>query len=378
MRRCLVCPVDGRVLALDVRTWRCPCGSPLDLSPAAGRAPDPPGAAWRWAGAVDLVGRGSWSTLTLGEGGTPLVTPDPATPELHAKLEHLMPTGSFKDRGAVVLVGLARALGARRVVADSSGNAGVAIAAYASRAGLPAEVFVPGSVSAAKLAQLRAHGATVSVVDGDRESVADAAVHAVASDAEAFYASHAWHPAFLEGTKTMALELWEQLGRRPPDEVVLPVGNGTLLLGAARGFAELAAAGLIDRPPRLIAVQAAACAPLAEAWREGLDRPAPVPTSPTLAEGIAIASPPRGSQILAAVAATGGRVLAVDEDEIATAHRRLARLGLAVEPTSAATYAGALRQLAEEPGAATVVLALCGAGWKSPPPEGSPVPRKVR
>jgi threonine synthase len=260
---------------------------------------------------------------------------------------------------------VATTLQATHLVADSSGNAGTAIAAYAARAGLRTQVFVPPGTSARKRAQMEAYGATVHTVGATRQDAADAAMAAVEENPRAFYASHVWQPAFLEGTKTFAFEIWQQLGRRAPDDLILPAGNGTLLLGAARGFAELEAAGLIPATPRLIAVQAAACAPLADAWNAGLKEPVPVTPSPTAAEGIAIAAPPRGQQILAAVAASDGRVLAVDEPAIAAAGQALADRGLYVEPTAAATYAGLVGHLAEEPGDRLVVFPLCGAGLKA-------------
>jgi threonine synthase len=373
MARALVCTEDGRQLPLSARHWRCPCGAPLDLTapplldPARLGAGDP--SIWRWSPVIDLVDERIWSRLTLGEGGTPLLPLDPTRPSLLAKLDFLMPTLSFKDRGAVVLVAVAVSLSARSLIADSSGNAGTAIAAYAARAGLPVRIFVPAATPGAKLASMRAHGAAVEQVDGGRQAAADAAVAAVKTTG-GFYASHVWQPAFLEGTKTFAFELWQQLGGRAPDDLVLPVGNGTLLLGAAKGFAELHEAGLVPLPPRLIAVQAAACAPVAAAWRAGLPTTAPVTPGPTRAEGIAIPAPVRGRQILTAVAGSGGRVVTVDEEAILDACRSLAGLGVYVEPTAAATYAGVQAHLAEEAGDRLVVFPLCGAGLKS-------VPRKI-
>jgi threonine synthase len=305
---------------------------------------------------------GPWQDVTMGEGGTPLIPFDPGRPQVLVKLEYLMPTLSFKDRGAAVLVSLAGGVGAEELVADSSGNAGTAIAAYAARARIPCRVFVPEGTSPGKVARIAAFGAAVEVVKGDREDAAKAAIDAV-EETGAFYASHAWHPAFLEGTKAFAFEVWEQLGGQAPDEVMLPVGNGTLLLGAALGFDELLAAGLIPARPRLIGVQAEACNPLEQAWREHISHPVAIRRRPTAAEGIAIAAPPRGSQILAAVRASGGRFLAVDEDAISRAQVKLASLGLNVEPTAAAVYAGLTTHLGDEgPGNRRIVLPLCGAG----------------
>jgi threonine synthase len=285
---------------------------------------------------------------------------DPHRPQTLVKLDYLMPTLSFKDRGAAVLVSVARALGAGHLVADSSGNAGASIAAYAARAGLSCRVYVPDATLTQKRTQLGAHGAEVVVVKGSRADAAAAAIQAV-DESDAFYASHVWHPAFFEGTKTFAYEAWEQLGRRAPDEVFLPVGNGTLLLGAARGFADLHQAGLIDSMPRLVAVQASACNPVERAWRTGVPAPTAVDCGPTSAEGIAIEAPVRGRQVLAAVRATGGRVIGVGEEAIIEAQAGLAARGLYVEATAAAVYAGLL---VEPPADRLVVLPLCGAGLK--------------
>jgi threonine synthase len=358
--RHLVCPRDGREYALDRRRWRCDCGSPLDLSPAP--AFDPAqldgSSLWRYHHTFDLPGADR--PVTMGEGQTPLLELDPDQPNVLGKLEYLMPTLSFKDRGATVLVSFAVALGAGQLVADSTGNAGAAIAAYAARAGLPCRVYAPEATSTHKLAQLEAHGAVVVRVKGSRQDVASAAIAAVESS-DPFYASHVWQPAFFEGTKTFAYEVWEQLGRRAPDEVFLPVGNGTLLLGAACGFGDLRKTGLIPSLPRLVAVQASACNPLEQAWRTGRGSPVPVACGPSRAEGIAIEAPVRGRQVLDAVRASGGRVVAVGEDAIARAQAELAARGLYVEPTAAAVYAG-IR--VDPPAARLVVLALCGAGLK--------------
>lgn len=145
---------------------------------------------------------------------TPLVAA-PDIPGVLLKIDYLMPTGSFKDRGAVVLTALARQLAVPRMIADSSGNAGTAIAAYAARARIPCEVYVPAATSAGKVAQLRAYGATVHQVPGSREDTAAAAMQA-AGQPGTFYASHVYHPFFLHGTKTYVLELWEQLSGRLP------------------------------------------------------------------------------------------------------------------------------------------------------------------
>jgi threonine synthase len=201
-------------------------------------------------------------------------------------------------------------------------------------------------------------------VDGDREATA-AAARAAADEPGTFYASHVFNPYFLHGTKTYVHELWEDLGGRLPEVLVVPVGNGTLLLGAALAVAELHAAGLLDRRPALYAVQSAAVAPLARAWREGADDVTGVtPTAPTLAEGIAISRPPRARQILRAVRASGGTFLTVTEDQLRYAQRDLASMGLYVESTGVVCWA-AVREGAL--GERTGVVPLCGAGLKTGP-----------
>ena len=256
-------------------------------------------------------------------------------------MEFLAPTGSFKDRGTAVLVNVLRGMGVKRVVEDSSGNAGASLAAYAARSGIEAEIYVPAYASPNKLAQIAVYRARLVKVEGPRERAAQAVQEAAAQGA--YYASHYYNPFTLEGLKTIAYEIWEQLGWRAPDNLVLPVGQGTLFLGAYRGFHDLLMAGLIERLPHLFAVQAVPCAPLHEAYRRGLDDAFPIEKNETVAEGISTARPVRGRQILAAVRETGGAVLAVSDAETLRARDELARRGLYVEPTSAVAIAALLQ-----------------------------------
>ena len=364
------CPVDGTRVSARSLAWCCPvCGGPLDLDFSPTPAPlkslsGRVNSLWRYAETLPLSG----PSVSLGEGRTPLVE---LTDDISAKLDFLMPTLSFKDRGAVLLAELALRLGPRRVIADSSGNAGTAIAAYCARAALPCTVYVPRGTSPKKLEQIGAHGARVHVVEGDREDAARAAREA-ADEPDVFYASHVFNPYFLHGTKTYVHELWEDLGGRLPEVLVLPVGNGTLLLGAALAVAELYAAGLIERRPALYAVQAAAVAPLAHAWEEGADDLVGVtPMAPTFAEGIAISRPPRARQILRAVRDSGGAFLTVTEDQIRHAQLDLAAQGLYVESTGAACWAAVREGVPGKlphptsKGTPGAVVPLCGAGLKS-------------
>lgn len=279
-----------------------------------------------------------------------------------------MPTLSFKDRGAAVLAAHARHIGARRIIQDSSGNAGAAVAAYAARAGIPCEIYVPSKTSRRKIAQIASYGADVKTVDGTREDTAAAALEA-ASRGDAFYASHVYNPLFFQGTKTYLYEIYEGFGGRLPEVLFVPVGNGTLLLGVFYGLKDLAALGLIGGFPRVVAVQAQGCAPIYAAWAGGAETVAPVVNQGTKAEGIAIAAPMRGAQILAALREMRAEVVLAPEAGIAPARKALAARGFFVEPTAAATYAAFLEWESKSTAAGhsapgTLVLPLCGAGLK--------------
>lgn len=302
---------------------------------------------WRYRS--DLAIRGD--PVTLGEGATPIVSYD----KFLLKLEGISPTGSFKDRGAATAITAARAAGARAVVEDSSGNAGSAVAAYAAAAGLKARIFAPDDIVASKARAIQVLGADLIKISGPRSAVTEAAV---AATKEAYDAGHARDDAFLEGTKTIAYELFEELGERLHD-VITPVGQGTVLIGLAMGFADLVAAGRIERAPRLHGVQSEACAPLVRGAAIG--RPAPVVRQPSIADGIRIPEPTRAERSYAAVRYSGGRWISVSEDAIERAWREAATGGLLMEPTSAAAIAGA-RVLNLPPGA---VLIITGSGLKA-------------
>jgi threonine synthase len=326
--------------ALDPAVWRCGrCGEPLDL---IGEPPAP---------------------VSLGAVATPLVAL-PAE-EAIVKVEGMLPTGSFKDRGAACLVGGLVAAGVTAAVADSSGNAGAAIAAHCARAGIALDLYVPASAAPAKLVQARAHGAHVVAVPGDRQTAAAAALAAVATGA--VYATHAWSPLFVAGTRGFARELVADLGDAP-DAIVLPVGSGTLLLGCALELAALRARGEISRLPRLHAIQSAACAPIGAAFAAGSDEPAAVAPAPGAAEGVLVPRPARGRQVLAAVRASGGSVEIVADEALPAALRRLGGSGLLVEPTAALALAGldVLRATGRVAAGEQVVLAATGHGLKAP------------
>ena len=316
---------------------------------------------WRYARAL-LVG--SEHAVSLGEGWTPLVDGHWDSVPVRFKLEFMMPTGSFKDRGMTVMVSYLKSCGVDRVLEDSSGNAGASLSAYAAAAGLTCRILVPETASYPKIAQIAACGADVVTIAGSRQDVAEAALR---QSAEIFYASHNWQPFFLEGIKTLAYELWEQSGFQAPDNLVVPLGYGSNVLGADRGFAELAHTGEIDTGPRLFGVQAARCAPYAAAFRAGVEHLVPTDDRADRGRGHRHIQAHARGRGAARRAPLGGSIVAVEEAEIVEALRGLAHRGLYVEPTSAVAAAGLTRLIADgsiRPGERTV-LVLTGSGLKA-------------
>lgn len=360
----LICQTCHQTYPLTEPIWRCECGGLLDIDfhtkfDPVQIAKRPP-TLWRYREALPIPVE--QEAVTLGEGFTPLLQMTIDGRQVHIKQEQLFPTGSYKDRGAAVLLNHIKGLGINKIVEDSSGNAGAAVAAYAARAGITCHIYVPDSTAVGKLAQIRAYGSQLHKIPGSREDTATAVLEAAQ---ETYYASHSWNPFFFQGTKTFAYEICEQLGWQAPTAVVLPAGNGTLLLGAHIGFNDLLKAGVIDRLPQIIAIQAANCAPLAEAFQQGRSHPKTIATEPTQAEGIAIASPIRGHDILDAVRQTNGRFITVSETEISNAWQEIARQGFYIEPTSAATIAGLRRLLPTTAKTDTIVSLFSGHGLKS-------------
>ena len=355
----------GATYPLDKPRWCGDGGAHLNLGDAPGltrgEIDTTKYSVWRYARALLVEAK---DAVTLGEGWTPLVDGKLDGISVTMKLEFMMPTGSFKDRGMTTLITYLKNRGVMSVLEDSSGNAGASMAAYSAAAGMKARILVPETASYPKIAQMAATGADVVTVRGSRQDVADAALRYAK---EIFYASHNWQPFFLEGTKTLAYELWEQFGFNIPDNIVFPVGYGSNVCGCERGFAELKRRGEIDRVPKLFAVQAANCAPLYAAFKAGADEAVPTDVATTVAEGIASSKPTRLREVVRAVRNSGGSIVAVSEDEIVSALGALARQGLYVEPTSAAAAAG-LRQLFKSKAIVPeqkTVLVLTGTGLKA-------------
>lgn len=297
--------------------------------------------------------------VSLGEGNAPLIWDKYQGKRFACKLDYLNPTGSFKDRGSAIMVSFLKGRGVNRVIEDSSGNAGASLAAYAARAGIQVRIFLPHATAGLKRKQIEVHGARLELVSGSRARTAEAVLEA--AELGEIYASHAYLPFNLLGYATIAYELFEQMGE-VPRTVILPVGQGGLLLGLARGFQALLKAALIPKLPRIIGVQALACAPLFTDSTEDQIKPRQIIAEDTIAEGIRVINPLRREAVLEAVKKSGGSISVVDEQLILPGRDQLAQRGFYIEPTSAVVWPVLEAQFSEfsEP----IVLILTGSGYK--------------
>ncbi|MGC8969077.1 MAG: threonine synthase [Conexivisphaera sp.] len=355
--------------------YTCPrCGEPLSIVHDEGylseRARELGGGRGRgvWRYSAFLPFPDDVERVTLDEGWTPLHESRQER-GLRLKNEGLNPTASFKDRGMTVAITDARRRGASKVICASTGNTAASVAAYAARAGMRSYVLVPsGAVAKGKLAQAVAHGSKIVKVRGGFDVALREVLELVSRDRD-FYLLNSVNPYRIEGQKTLAFEVWEQLGRSVPDAVVLPVGNAGNISAIWKGFKELVAAGLSGSAPRMIGVQAEGAAPLARAFEEGLQELRPVENPHTYATAIRIGHPVSWRRALLAARESGGAILSVSDDDILRAQRDLARIeGVFVEPASAAALAGYRRALEEGmlDRGETVVAVLTGHGLKDP------------
>ena len=347
------------------------CGSPLDVEYRdSSVGPQPLG----WTGPhIPLPIHDAKSFVSLGEGHTPCVELQSTGKHLglrhlYGKLEFLNPTSSFKDRGTAIMISVAKERGVTEIVEDSSGNAGASVAAYAARTGIKAHIFAPEGAPSAKIQQIKVYSAQIHSVDGSREAITKAAI-AYYTERGLVYASHNLSPYFIEGTKTFSYEVASQWTDGPPDHLVVPVGNGSLFIGAWKGFQELLDSGQISKMPRIHCVQARAISPIVAAFNR--EEWSPKAGAKTVAGGIALASPPRKQQLLALLGATNGVAVAVEEQEILEWQKLLAlRDGVYAEPTSAAALAGLARlvEMGEIRSSDTVLVPITGSGLKDAPP----------
>jgi threonine synthase len=354
----LECARCGTVYPADQVQGTCSCGSPLlaryDMAQAAGqvspgdiatRAPD----LWRYHELLPV--RAPGQVVSLGEGMTPLL----ALPRLGRALgvsrllmkdESLLPTGTFKARGAAVGVSRAAELGVAGVAMPTNGNAGAAWAMYAARAGLPSLIAMPAGAPAITRAECAAAGAELRLVDGHIGDAAAVVRAALAGRPGWQDVSTLREPYRLEGKKTMGFEIAEQLGWRLPDVIVYPTGGGVGIIGIHKALQELRALGWVDGElPRLVAVQATGCAPIVTAFDNGATESEPWPDPHTVAFGITVPKALGDFLVLRAVTGTGGTAVAVDDAALLADQRAIARLeGRLICPEGAACVA-ALRQL---------------------------------
>jgi len=354
---CLRC---GKKYNLNEKVWKCSCGSPLDiriegLEFSKEDIVRNDRSLWRYQKALPVAKR-----VTLGEGFTPIVQRKINGFKVLFQLDYLNPTGSFKDRGATVEISHLKSIGVREIVEDSSGNAGAAMSAYATIAGISITVFTPATTPRGKVFQIESYGATIRKVEGDRERVFQEALK-YCERKGAFYAGHNWNPFFIQGIKTVSYEVWEN--DVIPSVTIIPVGGGGLLLGVYKGFKELYELGFIDSIPRIFGVQTYGYTSVYDILHEPCSRR----VERVLADGIAVPKPPRAFQVAEAIKSTRGDVVLVSNSEVYQGFRKLAKLGFFVEPTSATVYV-AFEKLVEAGEIETgdiIFLPLTGIGHKA-------------
>lgn len=363
----VICHECGTTKEFDPHQYRCDCSGPWE--PVEKSTFDPVSidlsrsSLWRYHKIFDLIE--VVKPFSLGAGWTPLVDADFEGARTWFKLEFISPTGSFKDRGTEVEMNYLFAAGIRNVVEDSSGNAGASMAAYAARAGLKAAIFAPDSASPAKLSQIGIFGADLHKIPGARIESTKAVLKAV--EEGAVYASHAYNPVYLLGQQSVAWEIWEQFGNEIPDAVIIPTGQGGLLMAAWLGFRRLRNAGIIKAIPRLYSAQPEFLAPIYQAFNQGLDDiPEATPNQKSVAEGLAIVKPVRSKRLLQALRESDGGAVTVTEGEIMHAYKSLALKGIFAEPSSAVAAAAVSEVRKSLDGNAKIVVALTGSGLKSP------------
>lgn len=361
------CVACGHTSTVSVAAMVCThCGGPLTLrrpSLNARTLPADPTVAgvWRYADWLPRVPR-----VSIGEPATPLVALGTPGMDVRLKLDGLLPTGSFKDRGSSVVAGWLRGSGVTDLVTDSSGNAGASLTAYATKAGLRCQVFMPAGTSEVKVRQVAILGGEVQIVDGDRASAGLAARRAASVTTP--HVAHGKNPLFIEGVRTWAFETWEQLGRTAPAAVFLPVGAGTMIIGCYLGFRDLQDSGLISTMPRMFGVQSTVCSPLADAFDGAPPRTRGHDAAKPFAEGLAVTHPVRGTQVLDCIRRTHGSLIRVTDAQIRDALSALASRGVLAEPSGAVATAGLLSapriDIAHD---GVVVSAVTGHGWKDLP-----------
>ena len=358
-----ICSKCGESIDVTTRKAKCDCGGlwKLDYKPPKFDLSLVDQETWsifRYRAFMPLEGE-QWREISLGEGMTPVIQFDN---DVLLKMDYFMPTLSFKDRGAAILIAHCKAIGVDSVVQDSSGNAGNSVAAYCAKAGIDCEIFVPEGTSSKKINMIKSHNARINIIPGTRDNCANACRAKVDAEGK-YYANHVYNPFFYEGTKTYVYEVYEQLHRIPAN-IFVPLGNGTLFIGIVKALEKLLESDVIEKMPRIVAVQSEYCDPFIKAWLAGEKHPAAVTPTPTIAEGIAIGEPMRGDEILEYTYKYNIEMIAAPENRILEARMALAK-GIYCEHTTAATYAAYLKYCELHGKTPDCLIPMCGAGLKS-------------
>ena len=317
----------------SIPRWRCDCGGylKLDHSPIFTKADIKSERLnlWRYDKAYPIPYE--QASISFDEGLTPLVKVNFGGCSIRVKLDSLMPSGSFKDRGTIMAINYLKNQGVDYITEDSSGNAGASVAAYCALGGIKCSIYIPEGNSSGKITQVKAYGAQVHPTPGTRDEVAAAAqVHTQS------YAGHNWHPMFAAGYKSVAYEIWEQHGFKAPDTIFTPCGGGGLTLGLFDGFCDLLRNGQIERLPKIYATQPENCNPIYRAFHRTGGEFTP---TPTIAEGTSIGSPVKLDEIVRSVRESGGRMVSVTESEIRQVLPLVWAGGIYIEPTSSIAFA---------------------------------------
>jgi threonine synthase len=305
---------------------------------------------WKWHEFLPVEDLGA--VVSLGEGYTPLVQTEALAKatglnRLYIKNDGLLPTGSLKDRSNAVGISKAREFGATTAAVVSTGNAAASVAAYAAVAGMRAVVMIPARTSPQKVAQAVVYGAQVIPIEGDFDRIAS--IYKSAIEEFGWYDCLSTNPYRLEGKKSYAFEVWEQLDGEVPDWMCHSTAGGAGVTAAAKGFRELKDLGWVEKLPHMVAGQADACAPVVRAFEAGAEEVSPVEAGETIAESIRVGKPSAlATRCLQAVKASGGAAVGVSDDELLAAQRLLARTtGIFGEPGGVASVAAALKLKAE-------------------------------
>ncbi len=272
--------------------------------------------------------------VTFSEGLTPLTKLNYHECDLLVKQDNLMPTGSFKDRGVVMVTNFINNFGVKKIGEDSSGNGGSSYAGYSALAGIDCKIFIPAGTSKGKIAQMKIYGSELVEVEGTRN---DVTVEAMKNIGGRVYVGHNWHPLFVQGVKSVAYEIWEQNNFVAPDNIVCVAGNGSMVTGVYLGFSELLNSGEITKMPKIYGVQADNCNTL---YREFMNMSTDYKPKPTIAEGISIFRSTKHHQVVGFIRDTKGALVSVSDNEIKEALLEIGKKGLYIEPTSATGFAG--------------------------------------